>query len=87
LFVFVLCPHPKTDEWKNFNGGARQGERQGKRTRGWAISVGWVWANERKGEKRTTMWVSIKLETVLKIPSAPLGCSSHQRGKHSEKSL
>jgi hypothetical protein len=33
------------------------------------------------------MWVSIKLETVLKIPSAPLGCSSHQRGKHSEKSL
>jgi hypothetical protein len=40
-----------------------------------------------RGEKRTTMWVSIKLETVLKIPSAPLGCSSHQRGKHSEKSL
>jgi hypothetical protein len=33
------------------------------------------------------MWVSMKLETVLKIPSAPLGCSSHQRGKHSEKSL
>ncbi len=33
------------------------------------------------------MWVSIKLETVLKIASAPFGCSSHQRGKHSEKSL
>jgi len=43
-------------------------------------------AGER-GEERTTMWVSIKLETVLKIPSAPLGCSAHQRGKHSEKSL
>ena len=33
------------------------------------------------------MCVSIKFDTVLKTPSAPLGCSSHQRGKHSEKSL
>ena len=29
----------------------------------------------------------MKLETVLKTPSAPLGCSSHQSGKHSAKSL
>jgi hypothetical protein len=42
---------------------------------------------EKKVGRRTTMCVSMKLETVLKTPSAPLGCSSHQRGKHSEKSL
>ena len=61
-------------------GGKGEGGQQGR-----LGNFSWVWM--RGGDERTTMWVSMKLETVLKIPSAPLGCSSHQRGKHSEKSL